>query len=57
MVINRVKPHTDFAGRIGSGILKMTAAIGLGKQIGATTVHVAAMNFGYEHVREARRRQ
>lgn len=49
VVINRVKPHTDFAGRIGSGILKMTA-IGLGKQIGATTVHAAAMNFGYEHV-------
>lgn len=49
VVINRVKPHTDFAGRIGSGLLKMTA-IGLGKHTGASTVHAAAMNWGYEHV-------
>jgi hypothetical protein len=49
VVINRVKPHTDFAGRIGSGILKMTA-IGLGKHTGASTVHAAAMSLGYEHV-------
>ncbi|MGH9454439.1 MAG: lactate racemase domain-containing protein [Terriglobia bacterium] len=49
VVINRVKPHTDFAGRIGSGILKMTA-IGLGKHLGASTVHAAAMSLGYEHV-------
>jgi hypothetical protein len=48
VVINRVKPHTDFAGRIGSGILKMTA-IGLGKHVGASTVHAAAMSFGFEH--------
>jgi hypothetical protein len=49
VVINRVKPHTDFAGQIGSGILKMTA-IGLGKHLGASTVHAAAMSLGYEHV-------
>jgi len=49
VVINRVKPHTDFAGSMGSGILKMTA-IGLGKHVGASTVHRAAMSFGYEHV-------
>jgi hypothetical protein len=49
VLINRVKPHTDFAGCIGSGILKMTA-IGLGKHVGASTVHAAAMTFGYEHV-------
>jgi hypothetical protein len=49
VVINRVKPHTDFAGRIGSGILKMTS-IGLGKHTGASTVHAAAMSLGYEHV-------
>ena len=49
VLINRVKPHTDFAGRIGSGILKMTA-IGLGKHGGASTVHAAAMHFGYEQV-------
>lgn len=49
VVINRVKPHTDFMGRIGSGILKMTA-IGLAKQRGASMVHAAAMSLGYEHV-------
>src|SRR5215472_4051047 len=49
VVINRVKPHTDFAGRIGSGILKMTS-IGLGKHTGASTVHAAAMSLGYERV-------
>jgi len=49
VMINRVKPHTDFAGGIGSGILKMTS-IGLGKHAGASTVHAAAMSLGYEHV-------
>ena len=49
VLINRVKPHTDFAGRIGSGILKM-AAIGMGKHLGAATVHAAALSLGYEHV-------
>ena len=49
VVINRVKPHTDFAARIGSGILKMIS-IGLGKHTGASTVHAAAMSLGYEHV-------
>jgi hypothetical protein len=49
VVINRVKPHTDFAGRIGSGILKMIS-IGLGKHTGASSVHAAAMNLGYERV-------
>jgi len=49
VLINRVKPHTDFGGRIGSGILKMTA-IGLGKHTGAGSVHAAAMSLGYEHV-------
>jgi hypothetical protein len=49
VLVNRVKPHTDFAARIGSGILKMTS-IGLGKHTGARTVHAAAMSLGYEHV-------
>jgi len=49
VLINRVKPHTDFTGRIGSGILKMTS-IGLGKRAGASTVHAAAMSLGYERV-------
>jgi len=49
VVINRVKPHTDFTGSIGSGILKMTA-IGLGKYQGARTCHAAASRLGHEAV-------
>ncbi len=37
-LVCRVKPHTDFQGTIESGAAKM-AAIGLGKQAGAATVH------------------
>ena len=36
--VNRVKPHTDFAGPVESGLSKMLA-IGLGKQKGADTFH------------------
>src|SRR2546421_268707 len=38
LVINRIKPHTDFTGDIESGPAKM-CAIGLGKQKGASTIH------------------
>jgi hypothetical protein len=38
IVVNRVKPHTDFVGKIGSGLAKMIA-IGLGKRMGADTIH------------------
>lgn len=47
VVAGRVKPHTDFSGRIESGMLKMTA-IGLGKAIGAAAYHAAFQQFGYE---------
>src|SRR5580704_14216467 len=33
VVLNRIKPHTDFRGTIGSGIQKMLV-IGFGKQVG-----------------------
>ncbi len=50
VLINRIKPHTDFFSQtLGSGLLKM-CAIGLGKRAGATAMHLAAMRFGYEHV-------
>jgi len=49
IVINRIKPHTDFSGSLGSGILKMIA-IGLGKHRGAITVHAAASRLGHERV-------
>jgi len=45
IVVNRVKPHTDFKGRIESGLMKMMA-IGLGKQKGAETIHKYQME-GY----------
>ena len=49
VVLNRVKPHTDFRGTLGSGIQKMLV-IGFGKQVGANTVHRAAAHLGYEVV-------
>jgi hypothetical protein len=47
LLINRVKPHTDFGGAIGSGLLKM-AVVGLGKHAGAVAFHRAAHRVGYE---------
>jgi hypothetical protein len=38
IVINRVKPHTDFHGPYESGLMKMLA-VGLGKQQGAAALH------------------
>jgi hypothetical protein len=49
VLVNRIKPHTDFFGALGSGLLKMTV-IGLGKRTGATAMHLAATQFGYERV-------
>ncbi len=49
ILINRVKPHTDFSGDIGSGILKMMV-VGLGKRVGAANFHTSAVRVGYERV-------
>ncbi len=38
LLVNRVKAHTDFRGPVESGLAKI-AAIGLGKQRGAQTIH------------------
>ena len=38
VLINRIKPHTNFVGRTESGLIKMIA-IGLGNQIGAEHYH------------------
>jgi hypothetical protein len=38
VLINRVKPHTDFKGSVGSGLLKMMA-VGLGNAEGARDFH------------------
>ncbi len=47
LLVNRVKPHTDFIGKVESGIMKMTA-IGLGKLDGARRFHANAMRMGFE---------
>ena len=49
VLVNRVKPHTDFSGTLGSGLLKM-CVIGLGKRAGATAMHLAASRLGHERV-------
>ncbi|HUF20961.1 MAG TPA: lactate racemase domain-containing protein [Burkholderiales bacterium] len=43
VIIPRVKPHTNFRAPIESGIVKMLA-IGMGKIIGATTLHTYGMD-------------
>ncbi|MFC6719229.1 DUF362 domain-containing protein [Natrialbaceae archaeon GCM10025810] len=52
MVINRVKPHTNFTGRIESGLCKMLT-VGLGKQRGAQAFHSTAIERGYVPTIEA----
>jgi hypothetical protein len=47
VVINRVKPHTAFRGRVESGLMKMIS-IGLGKQKGAEACH----QLGFGHMAE-----
>jgi hypothetical protein len=47
LLINRIKPHTDYHGRYESGLMKM-ALIGLGKLHGATAVH----HYGLHGLRE-----
>jgi hypothetical protein len=49
MLVGRVKWHTDFAGKIESGLFKMMA-IGLGKFAGAQNYHTHAYKLGLEFV-------
>ncbi len=50
VVVNRVKPHTDFqSDTLGSGLMKMLV-VGLGKRVGAANFHTSSSRFGYEHV-------
>lgn len=49
VVMNRIKPHTEFEGPIESGLMKMMA-IGLGKHKGCFQVHRQTVNFGYSTV-------
>ncbi len=49
VLVGRVKWHTDFTGRIESGLMKM-AAIGIGKLAGAQRYHSASVKLGLERV-------
>lgn len=49
LILNRVKPHTDFGGALGSGLLKLLV-VGLGKHVGAANFHRAAARRGHLHV-------
>ncbi|MEV5960125.1 DUF2088 domain-containing protein [Kribbella sp. NPDC051952] len=42
LLVNRVKPHTDFRGPIESGIAKVLA-IGLGNHVGAASLHAGGI--------------
>jgi len=48
VLVNRVKPHTEFTHHFESGVLKMMA-IGLGKEKGARLYHKAFISHGYGH--------
>ncbi|CAN5734440.1 lactate racemase domain-containing protein [soil metagenome] len=54
IVVNRVKPHTAFRGRVESGPTKMLA-IGLGKQRGAHSIHSAGWENIHKTIPEAAR--
>lgn len=49
VVVNRVKPHTDFRGEIESGLVKMMV-IGMGKHQGALMVHRLTIKHGFPAV-------
>ena len=49
VVMNRIKPHTDFSGEVESGLLKMVA-VGMGKKEGATQTHRQGWKYGFETV-------
>ena len=46
VLVNRIKPHTDFHGPLESGLIKM-AVVGLGKQKGAHQFHQATVRLGH----------
>ncbi|MBN2204938.1 MAG: DUF2088 domain-containing protein [Thermoleophilia bacterium] len=49
VVVNRVKPHTDFRGPVESGLVKMLV-IGAGKHRGAAEAHRVALRHGFPAV-------
>jgi len=49
LVCGRVKPHTDFAGEIESGLMKMML-IGLGNHAGAKIYHRAIQDYNFDQI-------
>lgn len=49
VVVNRVKPHSDFVGEIESGLHKMLL-IGLGKHRGASLYHKAFVHYNFDQI-------
>jgi hypothetical protein len=49
IVVNRVKPHTDFHGEVESGLVKMLV-IGAGKHAGAISAHGLTVRHGFPAV-------
>ncbi len=49
VLINRVKPHTDFKGEVESGLQKMLA-VGLGNRDGADSFHSWTMQLPYDRL-------
>ena len=49
VVVGRIKPHTDFQGRIESGLHKMML-IGLGKHQGAQVYHQAIVRYSFDQI-------
>ena len=49
IVVNRVKPHTDFHGEVESGLVKMLV-IGAGKHAGALSAHHLTVRHGFPAV-------
>jgi len=47
IVVNRIKPHTCFAGKLESGLMKMML-IGLGKHAGAKVYHQVIKNYTFD---------
>ena len=47
LLINRIKEHTEYIGETESGILKM-AVVGLGRHLGAESMHQLAVNLTYQ---------
>jgi hypothetical protein len=49
VLVNRIKPHTEFEGPIESGLIKMMA-IGMGNHKGCIQVHKQTVKYGYRKV-------